>query len=972
MPKEKKVLQTVAGEMKGDDRKPIEERCRALEGQNRELRDSLEKLSVELAAQQENLSQIRQAQRRFDRAAAGARCVIYDRNLVENKIEQSSGLHNLLGWREGEIEVTDRWWFEQVHPEDRPLVEQELKQALQKADEFTYGYRIRHRLGHYLHVRERGQVIRDEQGEAVRVYGITQDVTERNRAREALLRSREQLRTVADRAPVFIAQCDREKRYTFVNRSYAERFGLSPDELIGKRIADIIGEPACRNISSYIQIVLSGRTVEFEVEMPYEKIGNRFMHCHYVPEYNSRGVVKGWIAVITDITGRRMAERELERANERFTLAEAAANGFVYDWDFTTGRVERSPGFNRVTGYAVDEVPPTNEWWRSQVHADDLESIIRDVDAAFEEGKDSCSTEYRVRHNAGHYISVWDRGMIIRDADGRRVRIVGSTVDVTDRKHAEEALRVSEERSRVTIEAAHLGIWDWDIVNNRSTWGGYHGQLFGYPDKTSVTYEEFIEMVHPEDRELVDRAALKSLEGEGEFNVIFRMIRPDGSVRWMRDQGWTYRDERRRAYRMIGVVQDITDIKHAEVDREQLLTREKQLREAAEAANRAKDEFIAVVTHELRSPLNAIFGWAQTLLREVDEETRAHAVQAIERNARAQSKLIEDLLDNSRILSGKLRLEVQPISLVSVISNAMDVVRPAADAKNITIKTELDTVTNTISGDPERLQQVFWNLLSNAIKFTNPRGQVTIRLERVDPHVRIIVSDTGRGIKHEHLPYIFNRFHQADESGTRRRAGLGLGLSLARHLVELHGGIIEASSDGEGRGANFTVSLPVRAVRAEPDTQREGRTRRRKALTAPGTLKGLKALIVDDESDARELLTTLLKQFGAEVMAAASAAEALDIIAACGPGELPDVLVSDIGMPEADGYSLIQRVRQLPPQEGGAIPAVALTAFSRAQDRIRALSSGFQMHVPKPVEQAELVMVIAALTGRTSIETGLE
>ncbi|HWQ32675.1 MAG TPA: response regulator [Blastocatellia bacterium] len=394
----------------------------------------------------------------------------------------------------------------------------------------------------------------------------------------------------------------------------------------------------------------------------------------------------------------------------------------------------------------------------------------------------------------------------------------------------------------------------------------------------------------------------------------------------------------------------------------ELYEAEQCAREAAEEASRAKDSFLAMVTHELRSPLNAMLGWTRVLrTRELDEETRLHALETIEQSARTQSRLIEDLLDTARIASGKMRLDLRPVDLVDVINAALAVIRPAAEAKGVELLSEFDDHVNVITGDPDRLQQVVWNLLSNAVKFTSEGGRISVRLERADPHARITVSDTGRGISPDFLPHVFERFaQQSDQAGsTRRRSGLGLGLSLARHLVELHGGTIEAASEGEGRGATFTVRLPLRAVRARE--RADGSEERGQAQESAALLEEVRALVVDDEPDARELIAAVLRQYGAQVTAVASVGEALQTLQS---GASFDVLVSDIGMPEVSGYELIRQVRALPPEHGGQIPAVALTAFGRSTDRIRALSAGFQMHIPKPVEPAELAIVVATLTGR--------
>jgi CheY-like chemotaxis protein/anti-sigma regulatory factor (Ser/Thr protein kinase) len=339
-----------------------------------------------------------------------------------------------------------------------------------------------------------------------------------------------------------------------------------------------------------------------------------------------------------------------------------------------------------------------------------------------------------------------------------------------------------------------------------------------------------------------------------------------------------------------------------------------------------------------------------------------HAADVIERSGKAQAQLIDDLLDTARIISGKLRLEVGPVDLVLVIEQAVQTIRPAADAKGISLETDLPSEIGQITGDPVRLQQVVWNLLSNAVKFTSQGGRVEARLERVDPYICITVSDTGKGISPDFLPYVFDRFRQADASSARRYGGLGLGLALVKYLVELHGGTIEAASEGEGQGATFIVTLPVRAV-ATPLGEAG-------ALPSPvkcsDELAGVRALVVDDEDDARELIETALRQYGAEVVAVGSAAEAYMLITGAPPQSRPDVVVTDIAMPGEDGYSLIRRVRDWERSRGAYIPAVALTAYGRVEDRMRALGAGFQMHVAKPVDPAELVVVITSLIRRAS------
>jgi PAS domain S-box-containing protein len=393
----------------------------------------------------------------------------------------------------------------------------------------------------------------------------------------------------------------------------------------------------------------------------------------------------------------------------------------------------------------------------------------------------------------------------------------------------------------------------------------------------------------------------------------------------------------------------------------------KELDEAyrqAEESSRLKEEFLATISHELRTPLSAILGWARMLrLGQLSKENAAKALDTIERNARAQAQLIDDLLDVSRIVTGKLRMDVRPSDPNSFIDAAVEAVRPAAEAKGVRVQKVIDTGLISIPGDPVRLQQVIWNLLSNAIKFTPRGGRVQIRSERVNSHLEIVVSDTGQGISPDFLPHVFDRFRQADQKASRQHGGMGLGLAIVRHLVELHGGNVSATSEGEGQGATFTVRLPISPIYQVDPSGARVHPAARDLLPANDTterLDGLRILIVDDEPDTRDLLRQGLEYCGANVRLAGSAAEAVDAIVA----EVPDILISDIGMPGIDGYDLIRQIRQLPADAGGKVAAIALTAYTRVEDRLQALRAGYDMHVPKPVELAELVAVAASVARR--------
>jgi signal transduction histidine kinase/ActR/RegA family two-component response regulator len=420
----------------------------------------------------------------------------------------------------------------------------------------------------------------------------------------------------------------------------------------------------------------------------------------------------------------------------------------------------------------------------------------------------------------------------------------------------------------------------------------------------------------------------------------------------------------RRAVGCIITMTDISERKQVEEEKAALLAREQAARADAEAANRTKDEFLATMSHELRTPLNAMLGWAVMLRDKATDPELCRGLAVIERNARSQTRLIEDLLDVSRIISGKLQIRLDPIELQVVAAAAVDVVRPAAEAKGIELHLRAEQEMPAVSGDADRLQQIVWNLVSNAVKFTPRGGSVWVDVSRRDSSVCLRVRDTGRGIGAELLPYVFERFRQADSSSTRTYGGLGLGLAIVRHLVELHGGTVVATSNGQDRGSAFSVHLPVRAIVRQAEPVGVPNVEPESVRYSPGEpdLAGLRVLVVDDDDDARELVSELLRRSGAVVASASSAGEALEEL----HNDPPDVLVSDIGMPGVDGHGLVRQLRALPPERGGRTPALALTAYAGVEHARRALAAGFQRHLSKPADPAELMRIVANLGGRTS------
>ena len=545
-----------------------------------------------------------------------------------------------------------------------------------------------------------------------------------------------------------------------------------------------------------------------------------------------------------------------------------------------------------------------------------------------------------------------------------------------------EQLQLSEERFRLALDSAKLGSWDWNMLTNEIVWSENHELLFGLaPGSFLGTYEGFIACVHPDDRELIAQSITRALETKADYNQEHRVIWADGSIHWIAGRGNFFYDKAGKPTRMIGVVLDISDRKQRELELEQ--------------ENRMKDEFLAIVSHELRTPLNAILGWTQLLrTRDFDEAARNRSLEIIARNANQQNQLINDILDTSRLMRGKMQLEKSPIDLVNVIQNTLNTVELTAQAKSIKLISILNGSVGQIMGDQNRLQQIVWNLLSNAIKFTPPGGRIEIRLSQIQdrgqgdketrrqgdngefasssssspsspllpsssPYACITVSDTGEGITSEFLPYVFERFRQADSKFSHSRNGLGLGLAIVRQLVELHGGTVTAESKGKGQGATFRVLLPLATV--EPQFNNSPTNFDEVSKYATQLLNGLQVLTVDDDDDTLELLSMILEEEGAEVTAVSSVKKALQVLETL----KPDILISDIGMPDADGYDLIRQIRLNETLKGDMLPAIALTAYGRSEDQKWALAAGFQLYLAKPVEPMILVEAIANLTAHS-------
>ncbi|MHC0061480.1 ATP-binding protein [Nostoc sp. UIC 10890] len=528
--------------------------------------------------------------------------------------------------------------------------------------------------------------------------------------------------------------------------------------------------------------------------------------------------------------------------------------------------------------------------------------------------------------------------------------------EILERQRILEVLRQSEERYRYLAEAIPQLVW----TTNPNGECDYFNQ--NWCDYTGLTLEQslgsgWLAALHPDDIQSADEVWSNAVKNGIMYNNEYRFKRAsDGSYRWQLARGLPLKDEQGFVVKWFGTCTDIHEQKQILEERAHLLELEQVARAKAETANRIKDEFLAVLSHELRTPLNAILGWSKLLqTRRLDQVKTSEALATIERNATLQVQLIEDLLDISRILQGKLTLNITKINLESTVLSALETMQLAAETKLIEVNTAFEPDVGEVLGDSTRLQQVVWNLLSNAVKFTPKGGKVEVRLEQADGYAQIVVSDTGKGISADFLPFVFDYFRQADSTSTRNFGGLGLGLAIVRNIIEMHGGMVKAESHGEGKGAIFTVSLPLLPDESPSLTDEQNYP----AFLVPNSLplNGIRVLVVDDDADSRDFVAFVLEQDGAFVIAVSSAYEALQTLA-----EVKlDVLVSDISMPDMDGYMLIHQVRNLIPEQVGQIPAIALTAFARNDDQQEALKAGFQMHLPKPLNPEELIAAIAQL-----------
>ncbi|MFM9265810.1 PAS domain S-box protein [Tychonema sp. BBK16] len=788
-------------------------------------------------------------------------------------------------------------------------------------------------------------------------------------AQQALAKTSESfalIDSLLEASPLGICFLDREMRYIRINQVLAELNGLTTEQHLGQDFRELLPESAAQ-FASLIQQVLETSQPILNVEISGESKGRPgdcgYWIGNYYPVKNENGETIGAGIILTDITIAKQTEIALRESEIRCrSVVESNMSGIGF-WDIEGTITGANEAFLEMIGYTREELVSGNIRWPELTPPEYqyLDRMAMEQVQAFGSCKPfekeyirKDGSRFPVLVGGAHFQGCKDKGSFF-------------ILDISDRKQAEAARSQINQTLEALIQACPLAI---TVVSAKSgivkMWNPAAEKIFGW--KESEVIGQFLPSLPPDNQEEF-KAKLKQIrDGNAIAGMETQRQRKDGSQIDIGLWATPVRDGNGNINCM-SIIANISDRKQVEAERTQLLDRERAARAEAEAINRLKDEFLATLSHELRTPLNAILGWAQVLRTgRYTPATLAIALEAIERQGRVQTLLVEDLLDVSRIIQGKLSLKNGWLDIVKTIEVAINSVCFTADAKSVTVNSRLDSAFGLIWGDIHRLQQIVSNLLTNAVKFTPLGGTVELRLSKnigcsiansalpMANYLQIQVSDTGKGISAEFLPHVFDRFRQADGSITRADNGLGLGLAIVRHLVELHGGTVTAESPGKDLGATFTVKLPLKQPKS-----RKSRLKRvgNSEPFPPGILDGLKVLVVDDEPDNLQLLTVMLAELGASAIAAATAAEAIEILA----HSQPDILVSDIGMPIEDGYSLIRKIRSSESGFTKHLPAVALTAYARDEDRALAIDAGYDERLTKPIEPAQFVAILAKLAG---------
>lgn len=849
-------------------------------------------------------------------------------------------------------------------PAERQAEEDDILERIRRGERIEHFETVRvAKDGRLIQVSLTISPIHDRSGAIIGASKIARDITERKRAqeREAYLAA-----IISSSSDAIISK-DLNGTITSCNEGAQRIFGYAEEELIGRPIHLLIPPERYSEEDMILGTVRAGERVEHLETERIAKGGRKVdISLSVSPIRDEAGKIIGVAKVARDITEQKRLAQELAAQQEYFRVTLGSIGDGVIASD-KEGRVTfMNSTAEGLTGWLAGEAAghPLAEVFQI-INEKSRKAVDNPAELVMRSGHIAGLANHTVlRHRDGSERPVADSAAPIRDEEGNPVGAVLVFRDVTEARRAEDALAEQREWFETTLESIGDAVIATDVQGRVAFMNPIAEHLTGWSVNKAHgrSCAEVFRIVNEESRRSVESPVARVL-AEGVIVGLANhtmLIAADGTEHPIDDSGAPIRN---RAGRIVGVVlvfRDIGDRRRIEAERrdvaeerERLLKSERAARAEAERASRVKDEFVATVSHELRTPLNAILGWTQLMMQSAaDQDVIARGLDVISRNTRVQAQLVSDLLDVSRIASGKLRLTIEKVDLVSLVRDAIETVQQTTGSQHVDISQECDAAAIPIAGDPARLQQIVWNLLWNAIKFTPEGGSVSVRLRTSAAGAEIAVADTGVGIRPEILPHIFDRFSQASLLSNQGVGGLGLGLSIVRHLVHLHGGTIKAGSAGEGKGATFTVALPAGIP---PEVSEAAVAGSRQASLPGDMLKGLRILVVEDETDTLDFLGRFLAAQGAQVMSAGTAAEALAQL----PGSEADLLISDIGLPEVDGYELLQRIRGA--EDGGGIPAIALTAYARAEDRARAFRAGYQAHLAKPVEPADLIAAIARI-----------
>lgn len=886
-------------------------------------------------------------------AMQSSRMGAWEHDLATGIINWSAELEEIFGLEQGSFAQTRAAYYELVHEDDRERIRVEVQNAIRENRPYQMEFRFYHADGTVRWMEGRGQAVYSEKGGAIRVYGIGIDITDRQLMENDLRESEKRFRNMADNAPMMVWVTKADGTCIYLSKSWYEFTGQTPETGLEFGWINANHPEDQKSIHEAFATANENRqSFQFEYRLRRKDGKYRWAIDSAQPRFSETGEFSGYIGLVIDITERKSTEEKLRESEDRYrTLFNSIDEGFCiievlfdvenkpYDYRF----IQANPAMEQLTGLentigktARELIPDLENFW--------FETY----------GKVALTGESVRFENRSEPMNSWFDVYASRigEKNSRRVAIVFN--NITERKQTEKILRESELRFRGLQQATPDGFMIFDAVRDESRQIVDFRWVYINPAAEKI--------VGKNQRDLIGRNLLEIMPGnrdEGLFDAYVAVV--ETGKLWQKE--FQYRHENLDHFFLSTAVKvadgfavafsDISARKRIELEREDLLEREKTARHEAEAANRAKDEFLSVLSHELRTPLNSILGWTRMMKSGMlDEIRQKQAVETIERNARLQNNLIEDLLDVSRIISGKMLIEVAEVEFVSVVNAAIETVQTVADGKKIDLEFITQTETLKIFGDETRLQQIVVNLTNNAVKFTPENGNVRLHLTHNRKSLSLQISDNGIGISAEFLPHIFDRFRQADSSTRRNHSGLGLGLTIVSHLTELHGGKISAHSEGKGKGATFTLEIPLDAKNPKLEKEIESSPILNEIISQDSLLQNKSILLVDDDCDGIFPVQMFLEKHGVEVICANTADEALEKL----NEKIFDLLISDIGMPKIDGYNLIEKIRTT--TTNATIPAIAMTAYASAEDRERALASGYHQHLAKPVDFDRLLHTI--------------